>query len=209
MYKLKKKRAGKSSRIFGAEVLDIEFSELEHLSDERETPSQIFYVCFSGSGDYLLSSLMKQGFSHVFVMEKIPLGFVVHDPNKAALDTYILPENTTEDFIGIFLKGRPDYTILRVSKKASRINTAPFGLGVHSCVSLVAYIMGVRLPWHCVTPFGLYKYLRSGKNETVKSRRMRCTVEEKPEERKKHYKGQPRKRGSFEHRFKEKMKRKD
>ena|GEM_PF-3296575 len=137
-----------------------------------DTPVQEFYICFSGCGEYPLNYLCRKGFNHVSIMERVPLGFIVHDANKSALDTYVLPEAPAEDFIKIFLKSRPDYTILAVRKSVSNRDQHVVRFGVHSCVSIVAYILGLRLPFYCLTPYGLYKRLMRGGGGIISVRRL-------------------------------------
>jgi hypothetical protein len=162
------------------EALDTKSSQSKLVFDcGVETPVQEFYVCFSGCGDYLGSSKMKNGFNHVSIMEKLDCGFIVHDPNKYALDTYILPGVETVEFISRFLHNRPDYTLLEVSKEATVRTQRHLRLGMQSCVSIVAYIMGIKLPFYCLTPHSLYKYLVKGGQGILRTRRLSNVTREK------------------------------
>lgn len=150
-----------------------ELSNLSHDFDPHvATPIQVFYVCFSDAGDYWLKPFIKKNFTHVSVMERVPLGFIVHDPNQCALDTYILPEAPTEEFLKSFLKKRTDYTILEITKEASRREMRLIRFGLQSCVSIVAYIMSIRLPWYHLTPYRLYLRLLKGGDGIINIRKI-------------------------------------
>lgn len=135
--------------------------EVQSLKLERESdgPTQEFYVCFSGVGDWPGASLCKQGFSHVSIMERVPLGFIVHDANRAALDTYILPSAPLEEFLLELMQRRPDYTVMQVIKKATNRERHLIRFGLQSCVTIVSYILGIKLPFYSMTPYSLYKRL--------------------------------------------------
>lgn len=95
-------------------------------------------------------------------MEQTEYGFIVHDPNKCALDTYILPDVPTREFFQQYLASNPDYTIISVTKPASQTGQY-LRFGLQSCVSVVAYIIGIRIPAWCVTPHSLYKHILKDK----------------------------------------------
>lgn len=157
------------------EDLDITSSRFEQAFDSIETisaPTQAFYVCFSNCGDYVGRSFIKKNFTHVFVMERIPLGFIIHDPNMSALDTYILPDTPTEEFLASFMSKRSDYTILEVIKRATNREQHLIRFGLQSCVTIVAYILGIKLPWYCWTPYRLYKRIMKMGDGIISVRRL-------------------------------------
>lgn len=115
---------------------------------------------------------MQPNFTHVSIMEKIPLGFIVHDPNFQALDTYVLPAESTEAFLAAYLKQQPGTTIVEVTKAAVHHERGLIRFGLQSCVSVVAYILSLRLPWYVVTPYQLFKRLKPNRDGIISVRRL-------------------------------------
>lgn len=138
---------------------------------EHDAPVQKFYVCFSNAGEYRFHKLFRRGFTHVSIFEKLEgVGYIAHDPNRYALDTYILPESSTDEFLKRFLELRPDYTIVEVVKRATLRKATLMRVGLQSCVTVVAYIVGIKMPFYKATPHSLYKTLKRGGQGIISSR---------------------------------------
>lgn len=140
----------------------LEFEQETEVEIDNDPLIQNFYVCFCGDNEYFMSKFFKKGFTHVAVFKKLGGLYIMHDPNRFALDTGVLPGDETEDFIKKFTELRPDYTVLEVTKRATLEQQPLFRVGVQSCVTVMSYLLGIKMPWYKATPHALYKTLKKG-----------------------------------------------
>lgn len=116
------------------------------------------YVVFMNTpfkGDWLL----KDGFKHVYAIERSALGWTCTDPSKSDIHTYILPARYDSDVMTEFVRQNPGFTIIQLKVKPHNNSIYP-QLGVISCVSMMQYMLGVYWPF-VFTPYQLYNKLRS------------------------------------------------
>jgi hypothetical protein len=114
------------------------------------------YLVFMNT-NYPFDYLLKDGFKHVYLIERQAIGWVCLDPSQSDLHTYILPASYEADVMGEFSKRHPDFNILKLMVKAHAKILYP-KLGVISCVSVMQYIIGVYWPF-VFTPYQLYNKL--------------------------------------------------
>jgi len=55
---------------------------------------------------------LKEGFKHVYAIERQALGWLCSDPSKSDLHTYILPAHYESDVIQEFIRQNPTFTVL-------------------------------------------------------------------------------------------------
>ena len=79
-------------------------------------PARDIFLVFMNS-DYPLDSLFKDGFKHVYAIERQALGWLCTDPSKSDLHTYILPAKHASDVMGEFVLRNPEFTILQLQVK--------------------------------------------------------------------------------------------
>ena len=72
------------------------------------------YVVFQNSFGYPLSGCMRDGFEHVFVIERQALGWICHDPSMSDFMSVILPATYEVDLIGTYAELNPDSTIIQL-----------------------------------------------------------------------------------------------
>lgn len=125
--------------------------DLPKLPDE---PITEFWIVFSDSEDWI-RYFLKQNFSHCYVLTKDKFNWMILNPERLYLRTEIAPYPADEDLIKIFIK--PHETVLKISFMP-RHTTTRFGIcGMFSCVTLVRYLLGLRIK--ALTPYSLYKKL--------------------------------------------------
>ena len=122
------------------------------LDAERE-----IYVVFQGESNYFGSCLFKDGFKHVFCIERQALGWICFDPSRSDMIATILPASYPTDIIPRFRANNPGASVVKLMVKPTDKHSYPRP-GIISCVSAVQYYLGVY--WPCVfTPYQLYRKL--------------------------------------------------
>jgi hypothetical protein len=107
------------------------------------------------AGDWIL----KDGFRHVYAIERSALGWTCTDPSKSDMHTYILPASFESDVMAEFTRQHPGFTTLHLKVEPHTDSIYP-QLGVISCVSMMQYILGVYWPF-VFTPYQLFNKLMS------------------------------------------------
>ena len=102
---------------------------------------------------------LKDGFKHVYAIERQALGWLCTDPSKSDIHTYILPARYDSEVIEEFKRLNPTFTILRLKVKPHQKSVYPH-LGVLSCVTIMQYMIGVYWPF-VFTPYQLYNKIKS------------------------------------------------
>jgi hypothetical protein len=97
---------------------------------------------------------LKDGFKHVYAIERQALGWICSDPSKSDLHSYILPAHYESEVIEQFKINNPSFTVLSLKVKPHYNSVFP-RFGLISCVSLMQYILGVYWPF-VFTPYQLY-----------------------------------------------------
>lgn len=122
------------------------------------------YLVFM-SGDYPFSYLFKQGFQHVYAIERQNIGWLCLDPSCKNLFNVILPALPEADVIATLIENNPSITVLplKVRPNAERIYPK---FGVVSCVSVMKYLLGIH-SWSTLTPYQLYIRLKKNNIEHI------------------------------------------
>jgi hypothetical protein len=111
------------------------------------------YLVFMNT-THALDSVLKDGFRHVYAIERQALGWICTDPSTSDLHTYILPASYSADVMGEFTRRHPYFTILHLHVKPHNKKLFP-SIGVISCVSAMQYMLGIYWPF-VLTPYQLY-----------------------------------------------------
>lgn len=114
------------------------------------------YLIFMNA-DYKMSNILKDGFKHVYAIERQSLGWICIDPSTSDLYCNILPATYAADVIKEFKLQNPECTILNIHIKPHQKKIYPF-FGLLSCVSVMQYLLGVNWPF-VLTPYQLYTKL--------------------------------------------------
>ncbi len=122
------------------------------MSDEKD-----YYLVFSDSDSYFFSRWFKCGYRHVHAIYHCQGNWSIVDPSLDALNVIYLEKAKNLDFISVYQKLNPEYTILRVAVKPN-LDMPVWRIGPISCVSTIQYLLGIYRPL-TVTPWGLYCYL--------------------------------------------------
>lgn len=108
---------------------------------------------------YFGDSFIKDGFKHVYCIERQELGWVCLDPSQTHIYNYILPAAYEIDVMSEFKKRNPEFIILKLLVKPHDKSAYPRP-GLVSCVSTMQYLLGIYWPF-IFTPYQLYnKMLR-------------------------------------------------
>ena len=102
---------------------------------------------------------LKDGFKHVYAIERQALGWLCTDPSKSDMHTYILPARYDSEVIEEFKRQNPTFTILSLKVKPHYDSVFPH-IGVISCVSIMQYMLGVYYPF-ILTPYQLYNKIKN------------------------------------------------
>ena len=106
------------------------------------------------SRPYWWSRFLKPGFSHVYLVEFMPQGCIVINPNITSLEiTYYmtgenLPDNLQQLAVPVDIKTNIDHCTKQ-----------PVFFRLFSCVEVVKSILGITKR-SIVTPYQLYKYIK-------------------------------------------------
>lgn len=124
------------------------------------------YLIFWNDTEYPCSRFIKDGFKHVFAIERQALGWICLDPNRQDFIATLLPARWQDDVMGTFRKNNPDATILELEVYQSYQWQYP-RIGMLSCVSMMQYYLGVWWP-HILTPYMLYNKIRKANCHHIK-----------------------------------------
>ena len=124
------------------------------------------YAVFQAESEYLCSSWFKDGFKHVFCIERQALGWLCFDPSRSDMIATILPANFTLDIMTRFRINNPTATIIQLAVKPGNKRSYPRP-GIISCVSAVQYFLGVYWPT-VLTPYQLYNRLSTVDQEHIR-----------------------------------------
>lgn len=115
-----------------------------------------FYLVFSnGLGNRWW---LCDGYRHVYIVMHDNFNWLEINPTFTFLKITILPHNITDNVPKLIRSLNGVSTILKVTvNDRGNKNQLKSLIGVRSCVEMVKYVMGVKLP--CLTPAGLFKCL--------------------------------------------------
>lgn len=111
------------------------------------------YIIFMNA-NYPGDWMYKDGFKHVYAVERQAAGWLCVDPSRSNLFTCILPAIYETEVMETFAKLNPDATIVNIHVKSNGQGLYPT-IGVLSCVSVTQYLIGVSWPF-VLTPYQLY-----------------------------------------------------
>ena len=115
--------------------------------------SRDIYLVFMNA-EFRGSTNLKDGFRHVYVIERQALGWLCVDPARSNMFNCILPAKFESEVMIEFERLNPEATIVHLEVGSNDEHLYP-ARGVMSCVSVVQYILGVC--WRSVlTPHQLY-----------------------------------------------------
>ena len=121
------------------------------------------YVVFAGSVEHQMSIFCKKGYKHMFFAEKLEHIWIVMNPTRYGLETFILDAN--DDFIGKLFDSDKDITkILRIVSRETSKNLMwpPQAL---TCARITGYLTGIKFGMWRQTPHAIYKYLTTRAHE--------------------------------------------
>ena len=115
------------------------------------------FLVFFGDADYFPYRLIKNGFGHVFAIERQSLGWICVDPSRRDLLTIILPACYDSDVAKVLRRDNPTFKILHLRVPMNVKPNYP-NLGLMGCVGVMQYFLGIYRPW-IITPYQLYRYI--------------------------------------------------
>lgn len=110
------------------------------------------------SGQYKFKWLFKEGFQHVYALERQKIGWLCLDPSCSNIFNVILPALPEAEVVDSLIKFNPDVTVLGLKVRPNDINIYPKP-GIISCVSVIKYLLGFH-SWFTLTPYQLYIRLK-------------------------------------------------
>lgn len=132
-----------------------------------DTPISEYFLVFTDSSQWI-SEWLKPHFAHCYILQRDQYNWFVLNPERLHLRVEIAPVEATQDLIKLWCK--PTDTVLKLEFKP-RHTTIRFGwFGVFSCVTLVRYLLGLKLK--ALTPYGLYRKLLTLSDEEKSSLRL-------------------------------------
>lgn len=117
-----------------------------------------FALVFTESEPYFGSKLLKKGFTHVYILERLEGCWLLYDPTRYGLNLYV-PCCSDLDLVQCLWDNGEKITKalhVTVTKCKGKLIMPPQML---NCVTLAGYILGVRFGWRELTPYRLYKSL--------------------------------------------------
>ena len=120
-------------------------------------PTREIFLVFMNT-EFPFSDWFKDGFKHVYSIERQALGWLCTDPSKSDLYTYILPATYHSEVMIEFRRQNPTFTILHLKVKPHCQAVFP-SIGVLSCVTTIQYMLGVYWPF-IFTPYQLYNRIK-------------------------------------------------
>lgn len=143
--------------------------------------SREIYLIFVDSKSYPHYRFIKEGFRHVFAIERQPLGWICHDPNTQEWMSFIIPGDWENNVMGCYKDQNPNSTILKLEVKPKNINML---IRPHlvPCIGAMQYLLGVYWPL-ILTPYRLYSKLLNNPPINFKVEiyvGKRCTQASKP-----------------------------
>lgn len=124
-------------------------------------------MVFKSDCDYFCSRFFKDGFKHVFAIERQALGWVCVDASRYDLFHVVLPASYHDDVMSSFIRLNEDATVMKLEVcRGTTTNIYP-RFGMVSCVGIIQYALGVYWPW-IITPYQLYCRLESLNNSHIK-----------------------------------------
>lgn len=111
------------------------------------------YLVFMDSR-YTFDWIFKDGFKHVYAIERQALGWTCTDPSQSDLFTTILPASYSTDIMETFKRQNPTFKILKLHVRPHIKMVFP-SAGVISCVTIMQYMLGVYWPF-VFSPYQLY-----------------------------------------------------
>ncbi len=131
-----------------------------------EYRDRLFYVVFTDA-EHMLSPLLKKGFAHCYVIEKLEYLYMMFDPTRHGMNV-VLPNCDTEHPLVENMKGLdPALTILKL-RTCGNEDALVFAPKILTCVSTLEYIMGISFgSFKAITPYGLYKQLMKAEHPNI------------------------------------------
>lgn len=129
-------------------------------------PEREIYLIFMDTNSYLGYNMFKEGFRHVFAIERQPLGWICHDPNTTDWQSFIVSTKWSDDVIGAYVDLYPDIEVLSLFIEPSgKLRWwRPF---LSPCVGSLQYLIGVYWPL-TLTPYQLYCKLKYNPPRNIK-----------------------------------------
>lgn len=136
-------------------------------SSPLDCDERTFYIVFCSGAPFFLSTLLKEGFTHCYLIEKLEFIWIVQDPTRHGLNIIIPPCSAQDPLIKNMLKNDKKITVLEVITKGDS-NFSIWRAKLLTCVSAVMYGMGVWINM-AMTPYQLYKKLLKMNNTNLLS----------------------------------------
>lgn len=137
------------------------------LPDLPDTPITEYFLVFTDSSQWI-AKWLRPHFAHCYVLQRDQFNWFVLNPERLCLRAEIAPLPAHEDLIKRWCK--PTDTVLKLEFKP-RHTTIRFGWGgLFSCVTLVRYLIGLKLP--ALTPYRLFIKLLTLTDEEMSSLRL-------------------------------------
>ena len=134
---------------------------------------------------------LKDGFKHVYAIERSALGWTCTDPSKSDIHTMILPAHFETDVMSTFIYNNPKCHVMRLHVKPHQHAIYP-ALGVISCVSVMKYMLGIK-GGLILTPYQLYAKLMKSPPKHIEVIEWHDTNSTQPSARHKHRPRKPNK----------------
>jgi len=131
-----------------------------------ESEERLFYVCFLPAR-HLFSNFLKKGFGHCFVIEKLTYVYLMYDPTRYGLNTYIPPCTSRHELISEMMQIDKDLTVLEV-KILNKMDSLILKPKIMTCVTALQLVLGVDFGFFKgQTPYGFYKQLAKKAHKNI------------------------------------------
>lgn len=124
------------------------------------TATREIYLVFDDSDSYIGYRFIKEGFRHVFAIERQATGWICYDPSMHDLYCMAMPADYDVDIISQLSLDHPEFNIIQLFVKPINKKARP-RFGLLSCVAVIQYVLGVTWPL-VLTPYQLYSKLVNG-----------------------------------------------
>lgn len=130
-------------------------SRLLELSSEYRP--RVFFVVFTEAELYFWHPILKSGFRHCYVIERLDFIYMMFDPTRYGLNV-VLPNCSADvPLIENMMDLDPKIRVLKVVTQGKGESVA-LKMRPMSCVSVVEYVMGLSFNF-CITPYQLFNKL--------------------------------------------------
>lgn len=131
-----------------------------------ESSSRELYFVFCNTSPHLLSPFCKDGYQHVYLIERLEHIWMMYNPTRCGLSVSLPPCDSNHNLIQSMTALEDDIDVLGVLVEGSDKKLA-YRPRIMNCVTICCNIAGLSTPFWCLTPWQLRKRLLQSKHPNI------------------------------------------